>query len=134
MSPEESDHFAETTPENIIPTNMLDKWKPPWSWRAASAGSCVSSSILVKAEYNDRWGCRNRQVTLIMFMSRVLQHCRSFGLSRIRRQRIGAQNSVLVGSVNVLVQDRETGFAARGVLLAICCGSSGERRTHAVIG
>ena len=27
MSPEESDHFAKTTPENIIPTNMLDYWK-----------------------------------------------------------------------------------------------------------
>ena len=27
MSPEESDHFAKTIPENIIPTNMLDKWK-----------------------------------------------------------------------------------------------------------
>ena len=27
MSPEESEHFAKTTPENIIPTNMLDKWK-----------------------------------------------------------------------------------------------------------
>ena len=27
MSPEESDHFAKTTPENIKPTNMLDKWK-----------------------------------------------------------------------------------------------------------
>ena len=27
MSPEESDHFAKTTPENIMPTNMLDKWK-----------------------------------------------------------------------------------------------------------
>ena len=27
MSPVESDHFAKTTPENIIPTNMLDKWK-----------------------------------------------------------------------------------------------------------
>ena len=27
MSPEESDHFAKTTPENIIPTNMLNKWK-----------------------------------------------------------------------------------------------------------
>ena len=27
MSPEESDHFAKTTPENIIPTNILDKWK-----------------------------------------------------------------------------------------------------------
>ena len=25
MSLEESDHFAKTTPENIIPTNMLDK-------------------------------------------------------------------------------------------------------------
>ena len=24
LSPEESDHFAKTTPENIIPTNMLD--------------------------------------------------------------------------------------------------------------
>ena len=27
ISPEESDHFAKTTPENIMPTNMLDKWK-----------------------------------------------------------------------------------------------------------
>ena len=27
VSLEESDHFAKTTPENIIPTNMLDKWK-----------------------------------------------------------------------------------------------------------
>ena len=27
MSPEESDHFANTTPDNIIPTNMLDIWK-----------------------------------------------------------------------------------------------------------
>ena len=27
VSPEESDHFAKTTPEHIIPTNMLDKWK-----------------------------------------------------------------------------------------------------------
>ena len=27
MSPEESDHFAKTTLENITPTNMLDKWK-----------------------------------------------------------------------------------------------------------
>ena len=27
MSSEESDHFAQTTPENIKPTNMLDKWK-----------------------------------------------------------------------------------------------------------
>ena len=27
MSHEESDHFAKTTPENTIPTNMLDKWK-----------------------------------------------------------------------------------------------------------
>ena len=27
MSPEEGDHFAKTTLENIIPTNMLDKWK-----------------------------------------------------------------------------------------------------------
>ena len=25
MSPEESESFAKTTPENIIPTNMLDK-------------------------------------------------------------------------------------------------------------
>ena len=29
MSPEESDHFAKTTRQNIIPTNMLDKWN--WS-------------------------------------------------------------------------------------------------------
>ena len=27
MSPEDSDHFAKTTPEKIIPTNMLDTWK-----------------------------------------------------------------------------------------------------------
>ena len=49
----------------------------------------------VSVENNDRWGCRNRQVTLIMFMSGVLQLCKSFGLSRFRRQRIGAQASFL---------------------------------------
>ena len=27
MSPEESDHFWKTTPQKIIQTNMLDKWK-----------------------------------------------------------------------------------------------------------
>ena len=27
MFPDESDHLAKTAPENIIPTNMLDKWK-----------------------------------------------------------------------------------------------------------
>ena len=29
MSPEESDHFAKTTPENIIPTNMLGQVEAP---------------------------------------------------------------------------------------------------------
>ena len=32
MSPEESDYFAKTTPENIIPTTMLDKWKLQDDW------------------------------------------------------------------------------------------------------
>ena len=27
MSVKDSEHFAKTTPENIIPTRMLDKWK-----------------------------------------------------------------------------------------------------------
>ena len=27
MTPEDRDHFAKTTPENIIPTDVLDKWK-----------------------------------------------------------------------------------------------------------
>ena len=27
LSVEDSEHFVKTTPENIIPTNMLDKWK-----------------------------------------------------------------------------------------------------------
>ena len=27
MTPEDSDHFAKTTLENIIRTNWLDKWK-----------------------------------------------------------------------------------------------------------
>ena len=37
-------------------------------------------------------------------------------------------------TVDVLVQGRETGFAARCVLLEICCGSSGEGGTHEVRG
>ena len=43
MSPEESDHFAKTTPENIIPTNMLDKWKlqDDVQW-LPKAGACWS--------------------------------------------------------------------------------------------
>ena len=79
-------------------------------------------------------GCQNRQATPIMFRSGVLQLCGSFDLSRFRRQRAGAQNTVLVGSVDVLVQDRETGFAARGDLLAMCCGSFAEGGTHAESG
>ena len=45
MSPEESDHFAKTTPENIIPTNMLDKWKLQDDGTVAAmprAGACWS--------------------------------------------------------------------------------------------
>ena len=44
MSPEERDHFAKTTPENIIPTNMLDKsrsvlvgWKDPMIYQLERA-------------------------------------------------------------------------------------------------
>ena len=44
MSPEESDHFAKTTHENIIPTNMLDKsrsalvgWKDPMIYQLERA-------------------------------------------------------------------------------------------------
>ena len=43
MSPEESDHFAKTTPENIIPTNMLDKWK----LRDDGSVAAKSRSVLV---------------------------------------------------------------------------------------
>ena len=43
MSPEESDHFAKTTPENIIPTNMLEKWKLHYDGSVAAK----SRSVLV---------------------------------------------------------------------------------------
>ena len=43
MSPEESNHFAKTTPENIIPSNMLDKWKLQDDGRVAAK----SRSVLV---------------------------------------------------------------------------------------
>ena len=114
-----------------LPDGLLDIHAlSPWSWRALPAETCVSSSISVNVEYNDRWCCRNRQATPIMFMSGVLQLCRSFGLSRFRLQRIAAQNTVLVGSVGVLVQDRETAFTAPGELLAICCHFFAEGGTR----
>ena len=47
MSPEESDHFAKTTPENIIPTNMLDKWK------LQDDGSVAAKSRSVLAGWKD---------------------------------------------------------------------------------
>ena len=47
MSPEESDHFAKTTPENIIPTNMLDKWK------LQDDGSVASKSRSVLVGWKD---------------------------------------------------------------------------------
>ena len=47
MSPEESDHFAKTTPENIIPTNMLDKWK------LQDDGSVVAKSRSVLVGWKD---------------------------------------------------------------------------------
>ena len=43
MSHEESDLFAKTTPENIIPTNMLDKWK----LQGNGAVAAKSRSVLV---------------------------------------------------------------------------------------
>ena len=47
MSLEESDHFAKTTPENIIPTNMLDKWKHQ------DDGSLVAKSRSVLVGWKD---------------------------------------------------------------------------------
>ena len=47
MSPEESDHFAKTVPENIIPTNMLDKWK------LQDDGSVAAKSRSVLAVWKD---------------------------------------------------------------------------------
>ena len=47
MSPEESDHFAKTTPENIIPTNMWDKWK------LQDDGSVAAKSRSVLAGWKD---------------------------------------------------------------------------------
>ena len=47
MSPEESDHFAKTTPENIIPTNMLDKWK------LQDDGSVAAKSRSVLVDWKD---------------------------------------------------------------------------------
>ena len=41
LTPEESDHFAKTTPENIIPTNMLDKWKLQDDGSVAAKSRCV---------------------------------------------------------------------------------------------
>ena len=41
MSLEESDHFAKTTPENIIPTNMLYKWKLQEDGSVAAKGRSV---------------------------------------------------------------------------------------------
>ena len=76
-----------------------------------------------------------------LFMSGVLQLSSSAfmwdtssGLCRFRRQRIGAQICFLKDTVDVLVQGRETRFAARCVLLEICCGSSREGGTHEVRG
>ena len=42
MSPEESDYFATRKPENILPTNMLDKWKLQDDGTLARAGACWS--------------------------------------------------------------------------------------------
>ena len=47
MSLKESDHFAKTTPENIIPTNMLDKWK------LQDDGSVASKSRSVLVGWKD---------------------------------------------------------------------------------
>ena len=47
ISPEESDHFAKTTPENIIPTNMLDKW------RVQDDGSVAAKSRSVLVGWKD---------------------------------------------------------------------------------
>ena len=43
MSPEDGDHFAKTTPENIIPTNVLDQWKLQYDGIVAAK----SRSVLV---------------------------------------------------------------------------------------
>ena len=56
----------------------------PWSSRAPPARMRMCHNLSV--ENDDGWSCRNRQVTPILFMSGVLQHCRRFGLSRFRRQ------------------------------------------------
>ena len=46
MSPEESDHFAKTTPENIIPTNMLE-------WKLQDDGSVAAKSRSVLVGWKD---------------------------------------------------------------------------------
>ena len=43
MTPEDNDHFAKTTPENIIPTHVLDKWNP----QDDGSVSAKSKSVLV---------------------------------------------------------------------------------------
>ena len=53
MSPEESDHFAKTTPENIIPTNMLDKWK------LQDDGTVTAKSRSVLVGWKDSWSVRH---------------------------------------------------------------------------
>ena len=47
MSPEESDHFVKTTPENITPTNMLDKWK------LQDVGTVAAKSRIVLVGWKD---------------------------------------------------------------------------------
>ena len=95
----------------------------PWSWRALSAGMCVSSSISMSAEYHDWWGCQNGQATPTLLMSGVLQLSSSafmwntsFGLCRFRRQRIEVRHCYFLGRVDVFGQGLETGFASRVVL------------------
>ena len=46
MSPEERDHFAKTTPENIIPTKMLE-------WKLQDDGSVAAKSRTVLVGWKD---------------------------------------------------------------------------------
>ena len=41
MTATDSDHFAKTTPENIIPTDVLDKWKRQDDGTVKAKSRCV---------------------------------------------------------------------------------------------
>ena len=113
-----------------LPDGLLDIHAlSPWSWRAPSAGTCVSSSITVNVEYNDGWWLPKQTGNanyVHVWCSAALQKLRFESLS----SSVHPSSDIFFPTVGVFVQGRETGFTAPGDLLAICCGSSGKEDTR----